>query len=693
MLKSPRSTLILALALLALPLSWACAQEPIDYRKLYQSGRAYPEFLGAAQARKELWDSNQARAAVADDLVDRARLVAGRIKLLVVAIDGCSDSASIIPYIALLAERSGIDLRIVAPDSGGRAIMEAHRTPDGRAATPTIVLLDSAWQNVGVLIERPAALHSWYAEHKPRLETAELTRQKLEWYQRDAGVTTLRELVQLLEQASRAPARTVDAPGIVITNVQLLDGTGAPARRASVRIEGDRIAAVAGSLTARSGDRVIDGAGLTLAPGFIDTHSHADRALRRGSDALGALSQGITTVIVGQDGGSPFPLGDFFAALRTGGTPVNVASYVGHGTIRGHVLVDDYKRVATTAEVAQMRQLLEQELEAGALGLSTGLEYDPGIYSARAEVLTLARVTASGGGRYISHIRSEDRAFWDAIDEIIAIGREARLPVQISHVKLAMKPIWGRADSLIKRLDRARASGVDISADIYPYRYWQSGLSVLFPERNFNDRAAAEFALDQVSPPDEITLTNFGPNPAYNGKTLAEIARLRGTDPPATIMALLNEVEAAAKAGRPASATIIAASMIEPDIERMMAWPHTNIATDGELDGRHPRGFGSFPRVLGHYVRARGVFALPDAVRKMSTLSADHTGLRERGRIVRGAYADLVLFDAGTVIDRATPAQPHAVSAGISKVWVKGVLAYEDGRVTGALAGRVLTRR
>jgi N-acyl-D-amino-acid deacylase len=213
----------------------------------------------------------------------------------------------------------------------------------------------------------------------------------------------------------RPGATNVRAPGTIISNVAIYDGTGAPPRTGSVRIVGDRIMQVVERIDARATDVVIDGDGLALAPGFIDTHSHADRALRRGSDGLGALSQGITTVVVGQDGGSPYPLSDFFATLANG-APVNVASYVGHGTIRARVMDEDYKRAATSEETARMRTLLQQELAAGALGLSTGLEYDPGIYSTRQEVLELARTTAAAGGRYISHIRSEDRAFWDAID-------------------------------------------------------------------------------------------------------------------------------------------------------------------------------------------------------------------------------------------------------------------------------------
>ncbi|MGH7467132.1 MAG: amidohydrolase family protein [Longimicrobiales bacterium] len=213
-------------------------------------------------------------------------------------------------------------------------------------------------------------------------------------------------MVILLAAGCQHASAPAPLNSFIITNVSLLDGTGAPARPAVVHIVGERIERVdePARLPARVGERVVDGGGLTLAPGFIDTHSHADRALRRGSDASGALSQGITTVVVGQDGGSPFPLSQFFAALEQRGLPLNVASYVGHGTIRSRVLGDDYKRHATAAEILRMKERLQQELSAGALGLSSGLEYDPGIYSAPAEVIELANVTAAARGRYISHI-------------------------------------------------------------------------------------------------------------------------------------------------------------------------------------------------------------------------------------------------------------------------------------------------
>lgn len=234
---------------------------------------------------------------------------------------------------------------------------------------------------------------------------------------------------------------------LLLTHLQLLDGSGAPARSASVRIAGDTIAAV-GDLTRQSSDSVLDAGGLTLAPGFIDTHSHADRGLGAHPDALAAVSQGITTVIGGQDGGSPYPLAPFLDSLERHPAALNLAMYVGHATLRTQLLGKDYRRTATSAELDSMKVLLRRELGAGALGLSTGLEYEEAHSAAPSEVIALAQVAADSGGRYISHIRSEDRGFWPAIEELLSIGRATGMPVQLSHAKLAMRSLWGHADSL-----------------------------------------------------------------------------------------------------------------------------------------------------------------------------------------------------------------------------------------------------
>ena len=312
-------------------------------------------------------------------------------------------------------------------------------------------------------------------------------------------------------------------------------------------------------------------------------------------------------------------------------------------------------------------------------------------------MVALARVAAAHGGRYISHIRSEDRKFWQAIDEILAIGRDAGLPVQISHVKLAMRSLHGQADRLIAILDAARADGVDVTADLYPYTYWQSTLTVMFPDRNFDDREAALFAVDELAAPEDMLIPVFAPEPALAGKTLAEISALRGSDPATTLMDLIREAEAmraelGVGPGDETVESVIATSMDERDIERLMTWPYLCFCTDGELDGAHPRGYGSFTRVLGRFVRERGVLTLEDAVHKMTGQAAANLGLEDRGRIAPGAFADLVLFDPATVLDRATPERPHRTSVGVDIVWVNGRPVWQDMQPTGRTPGRVIRR-
>jgi N-acyl-D-amino-acid deacylase len=484
---------------------------------------------------------------------------------------------------------------------------------------------------------------------------------------------------------------SADLTSQLIRNVVIVDGSGAPRQPGAVRIDGGAIVA-SGALESLPGETVIDGGGLVLAPGFIDTHSHADDDLFEQPGALAAVSQGITTAVFGQDGGSPFPLLDFRFKLVEQPAAINVASYSGHNTLREQVLGDDFKRAATETEIHEMSLLLQNDLEAGALGLAAGLEYDPGIYSETSEVLALARVAAAQGGRYISHVRSEDRWFEQAMDEIIAIGQAADIPVQVSHIKLAMTSLWGRAPEILQKLDAARAAGIDISADVYPYEYWQSNMMVMLPKRDITDRAEVEFMLREIAPPEGMWFTLYEPQPDYVGKTLTEVAALRGTDTATAFMELIAASEAMrAETGRQAD-MIIGTSMHPDDVAALIAWPHSNICTDGSLVDLHPRGAGSFPRVLGRYVREQGLLSLEEAVRKMSSLAAEHMGLADRGMIRPGAAADLVLFDPATVIDNATPQDPSALSSGIAKVWVNGVVVFADGRETGARPGRFLAR-
>lgn len=487
-------------------------------------------------------------------------------------------------------------------------------------------------------------------------------------------------LLVLVAAVAPAPQQP---PSTLIINARLVDGTGAPGRVASVRTVGDRVSEV-GELTRRPGDRVVDAAGLVLAPGFIDTHSHHDRGLFEQLDARAVVSQGITTIVVGQDGGSDHPLDGFFTRLTATPAAANVASYAGHGTLRRRVLGTDFARVATQAEIKRMVDLLELDMKAGALGLSSGLEYDPGIYSDPSELIALAKAVAPLGGRYISHVRSEDRTFWKAIDEAITIGREAGIPVQISHLKLGMRSLWGQTERLIKTLEAARASGVAVTADIYPYTYWQAGMTVLFPSRDFENRDAAEFALTEVTSPEGLLIARFAANRSYEGKTLAAVATLRGQDPPKVMMDMIRESKG--------DVGIVATGMHEPDVLTLTKWPFANICSDGTSNGGHPRGYGAFPRVLGRYVREQGALTLEEAVRKMTSLSAANVGLTGRGTIKAGAFADLVLFDAAGIIDRSTTVDPKALSEGVHTVWVNGEVVFQNREAMTARPGRVLRR-
>jgi N-acyl-D-amino-acid deacylase len=360
---------------------------------------------------------------------------------------------------------------------------------------------------------------------------------------------------------------------------------------------------------------------------------------------------------------------------------------VGHGDLRDAVMGPDFRRHATADEIGRMRALLAAGMQAGALGLASGLEYDPGIYSETGELIELAREAVGFGGRYASHIRSEDRYFWAAVDEIVRIGREAGIPVQFSHMKLAMVDWWGQSRRLLDVLDRARSEGVDVTGDVYPYEYWQSTLTVLFPARDFGNRESAEFALRSISPPDGLLISEYTPEPALKGLTVAQIAERKSMDPAATLMDLIarSQVEGAREG-------VIGTSMRVDDIAALVAWPHSNICSDGALTGMHPRGAGAFTKVLRTYVREQKLLGLEQAVHKMTGLAAAHVGIADRGVIRPGAFADLVLFDPATVADRSTIQNPEALSVGIAKVWVNGVAVFAYGRPTGVYPGMPVRR-
>ena len=479
---------------------------------------------------------------------------------------------------------------------------------------------------------------------------------------------------------------------MIIRNGMIYDGNGGEPYKADIGIKGDTISFF-GDLSKSSAKTEVDAKGMAVSPGFIDTHSHHAGNPFTHRDFLAAVSQGITTIVIGQDGGSSFPLADFYKKLTDTAVAINIASYSGHNTIRDSILGKNFKRKATQDEIEKMKILLKQDMEAGAIGLSTGLEYDPGIYSTNDEVLQLAKEVAPFGGRYISHIRSEDRYYWKAIDEIITIGKEAKIPVQVSHIKLAMHNIWGKADSLLALFEQERKKGMDITADIYPYAFWNSTIKVLFPDRNFSDEKEAALILKEITLPEDIILGSYEVQPAYAGKTLAAIAAIENKSASQMLVELIARIDSwEKKTGKECEENIMATSMAEEDIQKLMNWPHTNICSDGSSGGTHPRGYGAFTRVLGKYVNEEKALSLTQAINRMTLLAAKHMGFKKKGLIASGFAADLVIFNPSTVKDMATVAEPHKVSAGIEKVLVNGVFVFENKKTTGKYPGKIIRR-
>jgi N-acyl-D-amino-acid deacylase len=480
----------------------------------------------------------------------------------------------------------------------------------------------------------------------------------------------------------------------LITNVQVIDGTGIPARAASVRIMDDQIEAV-GKLTPFAGETVIDGQGKVLAPGFIDTHSHLAGSTEDYPEALAALNQGVTTIVSGQDGYGSW-IDSIRAQIQKKPVAINIATYTGQTALREIAMggPDQLERSATQSEIDRMKVLLREEMKKGSLGLSTGLEYAGAYFSTWDEVIQLAQVTAEEKGRYISHLRSEDVALKDAISEIIEIGRIAKLPVQISHVKIALKDDWGTAPQILAWLESVRSEGVDITADCYPYVFWNSTMKVLFPKTDYDNPASAQYAVDHTFDPAQSIVPRFAANPAYAGKTISEIAAMRKETPAQTLIGLIAEADAYQAANPDATGieAILGKSMLEEDVANLLAWAHTNICSDG-ANGGHPRGYGAFTRVLGLYVRDMKIMSLETAIQKMTSLAAAHVGIANRGIVAPGYAADLVLFDPATVKDNSSVQTPKALSDGIMKVWVNGGCVYENQQPTKAYPGKFISRK
>lgn len=471
------------------------------------------------------------------------------------------------------------------------------------------------------------------------------------------------------------------ATSFIITGAQVADGSGGPLMAANVRVIGDSIAEV-GQLTPRLGEAVVDGRGLVLAPGFVDIHNHSTVGLEREPAATTQVAQGITTLAVGQDGSSPWPLPEYLGGLRSAPPAVNVVTFAGHATIRRLVMGDDYQRVARPDEVARMATLVTQAMNEGAFGLSSGLEYEVGSYSATDEVVTMARAAGLRGGLYISHIRDEANLAMDAIAEAIAIGERGGLPVQITHIKLGTVSVWGRAAEVVGMVEAARRRGVDVTADVYPYLAWQSTPHVLIPNRQYTDSLSIQRGLDDIGGARNVQITRWAGHERFVGQRLDVAARSLG----------VSDVEAYRRFQADEDAGMIGHTMIDEDLRHFMRQPWAMVASDGGIANNHPRGAGTFPRVLGRYVREQQWLTLGEAVRKMSALPAARLGLRDRGRIAPGMKADLVLFDPATVVDRATFESPRALATGITRVWVNGVVVWDGAASTTERPGRVLER-
>ena len=491
-------------------------------------------------------------------------------------------------------------------------------------------------------------------------------------------------LVTLGHASRPAPGLNSVSPSIIaIVGATLIDGSGrAPVRDSVVIIEGDHIKAVGTRKRVKvpEGARVIDARGLVVAPGFIDIHNHSQSGLDTDPAAVTQVSQGITTVALGQDGSSSLPVGQYLSGRERSPVALNVLTFIGHATVRTKVMGQDTKRAASAREIELMARLVEESMREGAFGLSSGLEYETGKPATTREMIVLARAVARRRGIYISHIRDEGNVVLDALKEIIRIGREARLPVQISHIKLGSVSVWGKAQQVVALIEGARRRGLDITADCYPYDAWHSTIRVLVPSGRHTDATEVANGLADMGGAGNVTIVSCPERPDYEFKTLAEIARDEKRTPVEVYMRIV-------EAG---GASVVGRSMKDEDIKVFYRQPWVMVGSDGGIGVRHPRGAGSYPRALGRYVRELRWLSLPEAIRKMTEMPARRLGLNDRGLLRAGMKADIVLFDRGRVIDRSTFKEPRLIAEGIERVFVNGVEVWRDGAVTGKRPGRVL---
>jgi N-acyl-D-amino-acid deacylase len=543
---------------------------------------------------------------------------------------------------------------------------------------------------------------------------------------------------------AQTPPSSVLEFDVLIAGARVIDGTGNPARYADVGIREGTIAAV-GRLSGTKSRRTIEAKGKFVVPGFIDLHSHADRGLtaedRRRRAAANLVSQGITTVVVNPDGGGPWPLSEQRRAMERAGVGPNVALMVGHGTVRGRAMKDDFRRRATPDEIRQMRDLVRQGMQDHAFGLSAGLEYVPAIWSDPDELIALVREIVPFGGAYIAHQRSESTdprwyrpsadppgqpTMLDAVNETIAIGEQTGATVVWSHAKAMGAHYWGSSQAAIRLINRARARGVDVWADQYPYNSTGGdGATVLIPSwalgtDAYASRRAAKPQTDYASAlrqtmnsegkadkvardigheisrrggPENVVVFEH-PDASFLGKSLDELAKSRGITP--VRMAL--ELQYEGFRDRPGGARLRGFSVWENDVEAFMAQPWTATSTDAGIalpeDGPdvHARFYGSYPRKFRHYALERGVISVEHAVRSSTSLPAQILGIQDRGLVRAGLVADLAVLDLERIRDRATFREPHQYPEGVDYVLVNGRFVVDGGKPTGELPGKVLSR-
>jgi N-acyl-D-amino-acid deacylase len=497
---------------------------------------------------------------------------------------------------------------------------------------------------------------------------------------------------------------------LIISGGRIVDGTGNPWFAADIAIKDGRIAAI-GRIEPSRAAQAISAKGLIVAPGFIDVHAHIERGIERLPQAENFLRMGVTSVVTGNCGGSAANLGEWFAGLEKAGISLNIASLIGHNTVRRNGMNGDFDRPPSAEELQKMRDLVDKAMRDGAVGFSTGLEYIPGTYARTEEIVELAKVSARYGGVYATHMRDEGESVEKSIEESIEIGEKAGCPVEISHFKIASKKRWGASASTIKLIEDARARGLQVTVDQYLYPAASTGIGILFPSWVFEggeeqtreklkDGATRERIRRELIGKAKSQgfrdfafafVANHEADQSFNGKNIAEITKM--VKKKSDVNSQAEQAIAILEAG---GAQMVLQKMAEGDVERIFKQPFTMVASDagvieaGSPSIPHPRGFGNNARALGVYVRAKRVVGLAEAIRKMTTLPAQTFNLWDRGLLRPGMAADLVLFDEKTVIDRATFQDPKQYPSGIDFVIVNGQVVIERGAHNGAKPGKIL---